>query len=453
MKLSMLLSPLSPLLSPLRTYLLTPLRSLSMSAIGGSAGGIGSPLPRAPEHGSCIYLDYQATTPVWPEVAAAAEPFLRYHWGNPSSGHAFARPCAAAVNSARESVATLIGAKPDEILFTACGSEADNHAIMGALEAEEARRRAQSGGATPTAPPPHVVTSNIEHPAIVECLEALKASGRLCVTYVAVDSEGLVAAGAVAAALTEHTILVSIMHSNNEVGSIQPVSEIAKGIATSAHPNVLFHTDAAQSIAKVDVDVKALGVDLMTIVGHKFGAPKGVAALYIRSGVTLPKLLHGGGQEGGRRAGTECVVLLAALGEASRLAVAEAAPLRAHMRTTRDLLATLLINGLPEGSTLVHGPADGAHRLPNTLSIGLREIKSSVLLARLSEKLAASAGAACHTTQASVSSVLKAMDVPLEYAIGTLRLSTGRHTTEAEVREAAKLIIEEAHRQWAEDKA
>jgi len=384
------------------------------------------------------------------EAAAAAEPFLRLHWGNPSSGHAFARPCAAEVVRARVAVAELIGAHEDEILFTGCGSEADNHAIVGALEAEEARRR--EGLFNGMAPLPHVVTSNVEHPAIEQCLEALRAAKRLTITYVPVDGEGRVSSSAIAAAVTRETFLVTVMHSNNEVGSINPLEEISAAVRASPEwpSHGLIHTDAAQSIAKVDTDVGALGVDLMTIVGHKFGAPKGVAALYIKRGLQLPKLLHGGGQEAGRRAGTEAVVMLAALGEAARLAKAEAGPLRAHMRRTRDLLHTLLLEGLPTGPTRVIGPADDAHRLPNTLSIGLQHVRSSALLASLSEQVAASAGAACHTSAASISSVLRAMDVPAEFAVGTLRLSTGRHTTEDEVRRAAKLIIAEAKRQRAE---
>jgi cysteine desulfurase len=190
-------------------------RALGLRASASSA--IGSPLPRAAEHGRCIYLDYQATSPVWPEVAEAAIPYLTHHWGNPSSGHAFGRPCATAVSHARSAVAQLIGAAhPDEIIFTGCGSEADNHAILGVIEDYEARQR--QGGRGGGAPLPHVVTSNIEHPAITECLEALRAAGRLEVSYVPVDEEGRVAAAAVAAALTEHTVLVTVMLSNNEVG-------------------------------------------------------------------------------------------------------------------------------------------------------------------------------------------------------------------------------------------
>ena len=331
---------------------------------------IGEPLPRAPEHGDCIYLDYQATTPVWPEVAAAAEPYLRLHWGNPSSGHAFGRPCAAAVSRARSELARLINADcAEEILFTACGSEADNHAIIGVLELEEKRRRILNLAAAQ--PLPHIVTSNIEHPAIERCLEALKAAGRIDVTYVRVDNDGRVAAEAVAAAVREHTILVTVMHSNNEVGAVNPIADIVSAVRRVS-ATVPIHSDAAQSIGKLPVDVQALGVSLLTIVGHKFGAPKGVAALYIRRDLPLPNLLHGGGQESGRRAGTECVVLLAAMGEAARIAREEMGPLTNHMQKTRDRLARRLVERLPDGTTRINGPTHAEHRLPNTLSIGLR---------------------------------------------------------------------------------
>ena len=210
--------------------------ALLTSSIASSGLAIGSPLPRPPEHGECIYLDYQATTPVWPEVAAAAMPFLTSHFGNPSSGHAFARPCAAAIRTARTNVAKLIGAKDAEIIFTACGSESDNHAIVGALEAEEARRLAAGEGDGLRLP--QVVTSNIEHPAIEQCLEALQKAGRLEVVYVPCDGEGRVSADAVAAACTPSTILVTVMHSNNEVGSVLPVAEIARAVKAQ-FPSVL----------------------------------------------------------------------------------------------------------------------------------------------------------------------------------------------------------------------
>jgi len=412
--------------------------------------GIGSPLPRAPEHGTCIYLDYQATTPVWPEVAEAAAPFLTTYWGNPSSDHAFGRPCAAAVKSARSAVASLLGAHADEILFTASGSEADNHCIISAVELYEARARA-AGERFPLDPPPHVVTTNAEHPAVERCLQALEAAGRCATTYVPVSGEGRVSAGAIAAALTPQTVLVTVMHANNEVGSVNPIHDISAAVK-AANPAVLVHTDAAQSVGKVHVDVTDLGVDLLTLVGHKIGAPKGVGALYIRRGLRLPNLLHGGGQEAGR-AGTESVLLIAALGRACEIASDERPALSRHMEATRARLAQLLTEALGDasqdtsGGVLIHGPADPELRLPNTLSIGLRGVRAAELLSTLSDRLAASAGAACHTDSASVSAVLRAMGVPTEYAVGTLRLSTGRHTTMREVEEGAQLIIDEARRQ------
>ena len=212
---------------------------------------LGSPLPRAESHGDCIYLDYQATTPIWPEVADAAEPYLRLHWGNPSSGHAFGRSCKTAVDGARTACASLLGAEPEEILFLSCGSEADNHAIVGPLQLEEGRRRAAHGTGAEL-PLPHAVSSVIEHPAVVECLAILEAVGRLRVTRVGVDFEGRVSAAEVAAAVTPETVIVTIMHSNNEVGSLQPIEEIVRLIRSgSTNPDVLIHTDAAQSVGKV----------------------------------------------------------------------------------------------------------------------------------------------------------------------------------------------------------
>jgi len=242
-------------------------------------------------------------------------------------------------------------------------------------------------------------------------------------------------------------VLVTVMHSNNEVGSVQDLGAISAA-CKAAQPAVLVHTDAAQSVGKLPVSVDSLGVDMLTLVGHKFGAPKGVAALYVRNGARkLPNFLHGGGQEAGRRAGTECVVLVVALGRAAEIAISEGAELAAHMRATRDSLESLLAAGLREaglGEVRRNGPLREEHRLPNTLSLGIRGVRASELLVALSEDVAASAGAACHADATSISAVLRAMEVPHDYAVGTLRLSTGRHTSFDEVERAAALIIAQA---------
>lgn len=420
--------------------------------------GLGEPLIYMAEVG-CIYLDYNATTPVFPEAAQAMLPFLTA-FGNPSSAHAYGRPCRQAVDLARRQVAAMVGAEPDEIFFTSCGTEADAWAIWGAVMSA---RRQRGPGFTP-----HVVTSCIEHPAVLETLAAYASQGLLTYTAVKVDGEALVSAADVAAALTADTVLVTVMHSNNEVGSIQPIAELSalvkahndssssssasasasasasgNGSGSSSRAPILVHTDAAQSLGKVAIDVRQLGVDFLTIVAHKFGAPKGVAALYVRRGVVLERFLSGGGQESGRRAGTESVVLLAGLGAAAAVVSAELPAAAAHMACLRDSLQQQLLAGLPPGAARINGPANNAARLPNTLSIGIAGIQASALLAQLSELLAASAGAACHSGGGhGISAVLQAMGVPTQHALGTLRLSVGRHSTQAEVDAAARLIID-----------
>lgn len=302
-----------------------------------------------------------------------------------------------------------------------------------------------------------MVTSNIEHPAVTACLRALKEEGLISeFIAVPVDSEGLLDPMLVAAAVKPgRTALVTIMHSNNEVGSVQPIQEIVVACRRAANGSpLLVHTDAAQSIGKVPFDVAALDVDLATVVGHKFGAPKGVAALYVRKSVRLEPILHGGGQEHGLRAGTECVPLIVALGAAADVVRTEAGALHRHLNVMRERLLANLQDGLGKYNVRVNGPApaeDGAaadttrpRALPNTLSVGLRGIKAGQLLQELRELMAASAGAACHTADqanAQVSFVLQAMSVPREFALGTLRLSVGRHTTAAEVDRASELII------------
>lgn len=388
-------------------------------------------------HERCIYLDYNATTPIFPEVAEEMTPFLHEHFGNPSSGHAFGRPCVAAVATARSRVAALLGCSEHEVVFTSCGSESDNHAIVGVVAAAKERLQGRV---------PHVVTTNIEHPAVIECLVALAAEGRLTYTEVPVDTEGLVTAEAVAAAMTGETVLVTVMHSNNEIGALLPVAAIA---AACKAPGVVVHTDAAQSVGKVPVKVDDIGADLITVVGHKFGAPKGVAALYVRRGTPIARLLHGGGQEKGLRAGTESVILLAGLGKAAELAESEAAQTSAHMRTTRDRLQAALLERCAAAGVeaRVNGPRDDARRLPNTLSISLRGLQAAPLLTEVSDVLAASAGSACHAAGASISAVLQAIRLPEELAVGTLRLSVGRHTTAEDVEAAVEIIMQAVARQ------
>ncbi|MDQ7007432.1 MAG: cysteine desulfurase family protein [Acidobacteriota bacterium] len=367
-----------------------------------------------------IYLDYNATTPVDARVAAAIEPWLREHFGNPSSGHVFGRRAREAVERAREQVAALIGARPDEIVFTASGSESNNMVIQGCAR-----------GARPDRV--HLVCSAIEHPAVLEpCLAMEEEGHRLSV--VKVDGRGRVAPEAVEAALTEDTRLVSVMHANNEVGTIQPIAAIAR----LAHARgALCHTDAAQSLGKIPVDVGALEVDLLTIAGHKLYAPKGIGALYIRRGVELARLIHGAGHEAGRRAGTESVPLIVGLGEACRLA---AGHLDAGEARRLETLRERLWQGLrPAGDLLRHGAAEQS--LPNTLSVGFRGIEADRLLEAIAPAVAASAGAACHAAGVSVSWVLHAMGVDAEWARGTLRLTVGRPTTEDEVDRAAEAIV------------
>ncbi|KAF5837520.1 pyridoxal phosphate-dependent transferase [Dunaliella salina] len=294
---------------------------------------------------------------------------------------------------------------------------------------------------------PHVVTSAIEHPAVAAHLAHLAHLKLATYTQVPVDGDGVVGAEDVLAAITPETVLVSIMHSNNEIGSIQKIRHIASSVRES-FPHVLVHTDAAQSVGKVELDVRDLGVHMMTIVGHKFGAPKGVAALFVSSRVTPDKLcnfFHGGGQEFGRRAGTENVLLVTGMGAAAKVVKQELSAIKAHMATLRDRLEARLAGALPKECVRINGPAYKEGRLPNTLSISIRGLNSSSALANLADKLAASAGAACHSSGgAGISGVLKAIGVPVDFAMGTLRLSCGRHTTVEDVDAAADLILKEA---------
>lgn len=410
--------------------------------------GIGEPLS-GDIFERCTYLDYNATTPIWPEVASAMAPFLFEHFGNPSSGHAFAAPCRDAISAARHSVATMLGCGDGEVMFTSCGSESDNFAIDAAVRAFRKKRGA---GKTPK-----VVATAIEHPAVIEHLKAMADFGDLTYELVGVDSEGLVRVEDVVKAMDEDTCLITVMQANNETGAIQPVAAIA---SEAKKRGILMHTDSAQSCGKIPVKVDELGVDMVTIVGHKIGAPKGIGALYIRDGTDLggAKPFYGGGQESGRRAGTENVLHIVGLGKACEIVEREMDTCPKHLKEMRDDLQRRIVEALggADGSGVrINGPSDESLRLPNTLNIGIKGLLASITLMELGELLAASAGAACHTPDAAaagaatVSSVLEAMDVPMDYAIGTLRLSVGRHTTKADIERGAALLIEAAKRQNA----
>jgi len=366
-----------------------------------------------------IYLDYNATTPHDPQVIEAMRPFLEEEFGNPSSSHLYGNAPHKAVMQARRQVASLLNCRPEEILFTSGGTKSNNHAIKGVAEAYQAKGN-------------HIITSRIEHPAVLEVCAYLESQGRE-VTYLPVDDQGLVSAVAVADAIKQNTILITIMHANNEVGTIQPISEIGE-IAKSR--GILLHTDAAQSPGKIRVEVDTLGVDLLSIAGHKIYAPKGVGALYIRNGVKLTSLMHGAGQEFGRRPGTENVLEIAGLGKACEIAKRDLDKNMTHMQQMRDRL----YEGIKKECTQVKLNGHPQKRLPNTLSLSFRDLEANRILDKISHRVAASAGAACHSDMVEVSQVLKAMGVPLNWAKGTLRLTTGRRTAEADIDRAVAVI-------------
>jgi len=358
-----------------------------------------------------IYLDYNATTPIDPEVVEAMKPYLDEHFGNPSSAHWYGVQTRAAVEEARKQVAVLLGCEPGEVVFTSGGTESNNYAIMGAALAKSTEGR-------------HIITSIIEHPAVTEVCRQLESNG-FDVTYLPVDEFGTVEPGDVEKAITSETILVTIMHANNEVGTIQSISEIAA--ITSRH-RIVMHTDAAQSTGKIPTLVDELGVSLLSLAGHKLYAPKGVGALFVRRGIHLQKLMHGADHEMNRRAGTENVLEIVGLGKACEIAERDLKQHSDHMRTMRDKLERGLLN--KSLNTKINGHP--VERLPNTLSVSFRGLEADVLLSEL-EEVAASAGAACHSDSVDVSSVLTAMGVPPEYAMGTIRFSVGRNTTPEEI--------------------
>ncbi|MBN1203435.1 MAG: cysteine desulfurase [Myxococcaceae bacterium] len=364
-----------------------------------------------------IYLDYNATTPVAPEVLEAMLPFLREEFGNPSSTHPYGRRAKAAVERARAQVAALIGARAEEIFFTSGGTEANNLAIRGVAEARPERR--------------HIITSTIEHPATALPCRSLERLG-WAVSRVGVDAEGRVRAQEADAAFREDTALVTVIHANNETGVLQPVSELG---ARARGRGAVVHTDAAQSVGKVPVSVEALGVDLLTVVGHKLYAPKGVGALYVRTGTPLKPFMLGGGQEHGLRPGTENVPYIVGLGAACELAQGRLERGRVALVELRERLWGRLRAEVP-GMRLTGHPTE---RLPNTLNVRFPGVRGSAVLAGAPE-VAASTGSACHEGGETASSILLAMGLPAEEALGAVRLTLGHGTTAEEVDVAASAL-------------
>jgi cysteine desulfurase len=377
-----------------------------------------------------IYLDYNATTPVDAAVVEAMLPFLRQHHGNPSSTHKYGRIAHDAVDRARSQVASLLGARSDEIVFTGGGTEASNLALKGTVFVRLGGVFGRFFGRWTT---PHILTGAVEHPATLQPCEFLRRLG--CkVTVLPVDRYGLVDPDAVRRALSHRTAIVSIMHANNEVGTLQPIRDIAR---IAREKGALMHTDAAQSLGKLAVDVDELGVDLLTVAGHKLYAPKGVGALYVRRGVQLEPVLHGAGHESGRRAGTENVPYLVALGTACEIARASLPQATDRLRALRDRLWERLRAALGEKVVLNGHPE---RRLPNTLNANFVGQVGADLLQRVPE-VAASTGSACHEGQVSQSPVLCAMGVPPHLGQGAVRLSVGRFTTEDEIDRAAAALV------------
>jgi len=357
-----------------------------------------------------IYLDYNASTPIAPEVVAVMRGAMNRAFGNPSSPHWAGVPARQMVEKARGQLADLLGCTPQEVVFTSGGSEANNFALQGAFFASKRARR-------------HIVTTQIEHPAIVAPCQFLEQLGAE-ITWLPVDGAGRIDPDDVRRAITSDTVMISIMHANNEVGTVQPIADCT---AIAREHGIPFHTDAAQSVGKIPTRVDELGVDLLTVAGHKLYAPKGVGALYVRKGFTLEPLIHGAGHEGGRRAGTESALLTAALGEACVLAsnlseMKEVKVLRDRFwEALRENHGTgILLNGDPE------------QRLPNTLNVSfIGHIGTEILTAL--DGIAASTGSACHSGRIELSPVLEAMGVPPEVGVGAVRFSLGRGTTDQEI--------------------
>ena len=367
-----------------------------------------------------IYLDYNGTTPHDPEVIAAMMPYLEEEFGNPSSTHWYGIAPKRVLAEARRHVAALLNCDPAEIVFTSGGTESNNHAIAGTAWAKRSLGN-------------HIITGTVEHPAVLEVCHFLESQG-FRVTYLPVDEFGMVSVPDVEAAITDRTILITIMHANNEVGTIQPIEEIGH---LAGERGITMHTDAAQSLGKIPADVNGLGVDLLSVAGHKLYAPKGVGAIYIRNGTMLSKFMLGAGQEKGKRAGTENVPEIVGLGKACEIARRDLERNASIMQKTRDMLHRGLADRIPDMRLNGHPEK----RLPNTLSLSFKGLEADRILEEIGLDVAASAGAACHSDTVEISHVLQAMNVPIEWAKGTLRFSTGRMTTEDEILRTTEVVV------------
>jgi cysteine desulfurase len=365
-----------------------------------------------------IYLDHNATTPVAPEVMEAMQPHWGAEFGNPSSGYPLGRSAKDALEAARTRVADLLGSAPSEVLFTSGGTESNNAVIKGVAYSLKDKGR-------------HAITTAIEHPAITNPCLFLVSQG-YDITFLPVDTTGRVDPSAVQEAIRSDTILISVMHANNETGTVEPIAEIGS-IARRA--GILFHSDAAQSAGKIPVPVSELGVDFVSLAGHKMYAPKGIGGLYMKKGVQIEPFLHGAGQESGRRAGTENVMFAAALGRACRLAQERMHRDAGRIRRLRDRLHEGLSEAIP--GLVLNG--NSQHRLPNTLNVSFPGVEGGKLLDAVPE-ICASTGAACHDRSITISHVLAAMNTPEETARGAVRLTLGHGNTEEEIDRAADLL-------------
>lgn len=357
-----------------------------------------------------IYLDYNATTPVAPEVAETMMPYLKDFFGNPSSSHWYGQQTKKAVEQSRQQLAKLLNCSPQEIVFTSGGSESNNYALKGYAFANRHKGK-------------HIITSKIEHPAIVEVCKFLETQG-FEITYLPVDETGRLKIQDLENAIRKDTILISLMYANNEVGTLQPVADISK---LAKKKGIAVHSDCAQAVGKVPVNVEKLGVDLLSVAGHKFYGPKGIGVLYVRKGINLQKLIHGADHEANRRAGTENVLEISGLGKAAELAMQDP---EKRMEKERELIQKLKLGLNNLGQLQFNGNTN--YCLPNTLSVSFKNLKAEEILSEM-KNIAASAGAACHSDSVQMSATLAAMNVPMEYAMGTLRLSIGRFTTSIEI--------------------